>query len=162
MEFPTPKTPLDYILHAHCVKIITKGAKTPYTNNNLFESPGEHTYQGIGRSFEDHTKELLKSGKSLDYMAFMKFFWKQNLAVNFFYTFGFLVDFILPFTMEIFLGWISADEEEEDNFQGSVICSIMLGLIIVRLIFVVSSNYFANNVPVWCKNSLEVIIFREN
>ena len=124
MEFPTPKTPFDYILHTHCVKIISKGARTPYTNNNLYESPEEHTHQGIGRRFEEHTKELLRNGKSIDFVAFVKFFWKENLTMNILFVLGFLVDFILPFTMEIFLGWISANKEDGGNFKGFVIAQL--------------------------------------
>ena len=154
MKFPQASTVLDRILHLECISIITKGAASPYTPQNLFDPPEEHTYQGTRKRFEEHIQALTSSKRRINLKRFLSFFLKENILLNLTYIAGYLVDFILPICMEVFLRWVS--NTKSSPLEGSIIGILILLLIFLRLIFILYNDYCCELATVWCKNSLEV------
>ena len=153
-EFPKPKNCLQAVVHSECRELVARGAREPYTMDNLYESPQEHTYRGRGRDFENFCRKLNKEGKEITLWRFLFFIKKDyfKLVASFFISFS--CDCTLPLVMESFLGWLNKDYFS--LWTGCNLIFITLLLNVIRLSTVLNSCYYFQKVPILCKNAIEV------
>ena len=153
-KFPKPKNCVQAVVHTECRELVARGVREPYTMQNLYESPPEHTYQGWGKKFEEFCRDLKREGKEITFIKFLIFFKKENLIMVGFYSVSCISDYILPLIMEVFLKWIENDDWK--LLTGVYLLLTTLILTLVRLATVIKYNYYAQLVGVWCKNTIEV------
>ena len=155
--FPKAKSIIERIAHTECIQILKKGAKEEYTYSNLFKSPKEHTYHGLGKKFEEHLKKLTSQGKEFTLLRFISFFKKENFFIHIFAYICSILDYIVPLLMERYLRWIQ--EEEMRLRQGCLILGGVVSLYIIRLVCILQNMYYAELIQVYCKNTMEVNVF---
>ena len=152
--FPKPKTIIQRAIHTECRELIEKGVHEPYTLDNLFESPPEHTYQGWGKKFEEFCADLNKQNKEIGLFSFQYFLMKQNLQKLFLFIGGATVDYCFPMLMEVFLDWMQEDKFNwKDGFTLVVLAFIMS---VLRLAGIQGANYINEVMSVETKNAVEV------
>ena len=164
MQFPRAKTLLEHISHSESTSIIQKGLETPFTFENLYEAPKEHTYRGNGKAFEEYNNSLFREGKQISFWKFILFCKKVYFWMHLTSIVAYSFDFVLPLVLERFLRWIS--EKELEVKDGVCLLGILILICGLRMLSAFQYNYCLMELSVTTKNALEVknhkILFFKN
>ena len=157
LEYPKPKTIIHYLLRSEGDEMIQKAQEEPYTFQNLFESPEAHTYRGLGKEFEEYSKELNRAGEELTLYRYVWFFkeifgW---ILLNCFVCYS--LEFSLPLLMESFLLWVDKDSSKMSS--GYWLMTIVVLFFVVRLVTSLRAMYYSGKLfYAYTKNAIEVKI----
>ena len=152
--FPKASTLIEKITHFEFAKIINRGLEEPYTVESLYESPHEHTYQGWGREFEEHNKNLKKEGKKINFIRLITYFKKEFYFIFVVSMTCYATDFMIPLFLEKFLSWNF--QKNASALSGSYILAGILAILTLRLIFEYQGTYFLRRIRILTSNTLEV------
>ena len=152
--FPQAKSIFGHVFHGELGSIINKGTKEPYTFENLYESPPDHTYAGLGKRLEEYCLELKREGKELTFWRFIFFFEWKTFILFFTSVLCPLLQFTLNLKIQTFLEWI---EDKDNHFgEGFLILMFIIIIYISRFISLVQANYLCFLLSPLTKNTLEV------
>ena len=153
-NFPEPGNLIDDLIHLECNKIINEGLEDPYTFKTLFKSPQKHTYEGLGKSFEEYNSKLKDQRKDITFWRFLLFYKWDSFMLFASCILTNIFEFMLTLLMQIFLEWV--DDRESQLGKGVLILIAVLITYAGRFIAALQGDFYSYIFSPLTKNALEV------